>query len=611
MWRWILVVVFGFSIINFSISAQESPQELSASSSLPLTRTEFLYPEAWSIYNPGLRADGGYRQIEALQLFDTSGNLVMEIEVEPILAGTANESAGPAAEQISAGDRSAWRVVEADRVVYHIDLSNDTQARLMVPDDVSYGVVARAMLASLDSSYPICNVVSANTINMRPAATTERIFNDERTLPSGQVVAIDRQAPSVDEDGQIWWNLLTDEWVRADVVTEEGPCETLPENDISALYIESSNAFNERNFEVAINAMRAVLQRDPDNFFALYFRGQSYYLLDDYELAVSDFERTVELGYRPLVADWYGTTLLELGLCEAAIPELTIAIEENLPDPDIAYGDRGYCYRELGYIEEALADFNTSLDLFPDSIWTLNERGRAFIALEDYESAIADFDRAIDLDDTYAYAYVNRGISYGNLGDYDRALQDLNRAIDLDSAYALWFVSRGDIYYALEDYDAAYADYDQAINLDPLYETAYLVRGLVLEQQGASSDAAQDYFQWLELVNIEVIQGEPMMVGDTRMIEMQFGRQVHIPLDLNQGDRVTFTAHAMTEGEVDPLLILLSYDGLPITGNDDYNDSLNSQIASYSASLDGVYTLIVGHSSLGSDGSIELTITSE
>ena len=160
----------------------------------------------------------------------------------------------------------------------------------------------------------------------------------------------------------------------------------------------------------------------------------------------------------------------------------------------------GLAQGSLKQYKQAIADYNTAIDLDPKYARAYNNRGVAYDALGQYEQAIADYNTAIELDhDPLARPYNNRGWAYRNLGQYERAIEDYNTAIDLDPEYATAYNNRGNTYRRLEDYEAALADYGRAIELNPDNARFYNSRGIVYEKEKQFTLAIADYQEALKL----------------------------------------------------------------------------------------------------------------
>ena len=168
-------------------------------------------------------------------------------------------------------------------------------------------------------------------------------------------------------------------------------------------------------------------------------RGFAYYEKGEYDRAIADYDRAIQLT----------------------------------PDYAYAFSNRGNVYDHKGEYDRAIADYDQVIRLKPDHALSFYNRGIAYRLKGEYEQAIRDYDRAIELKPDYANAFVNRGIAYRLKGEYNRAIRDYDQAIRLNPDSANAFNSRGNAYDDKGEYDRAIADYDQAIRLNPDYAIAY------------------------------------------------------------------------------------------------------------------------------------------
>lgn len=89
---------------------------------------------------------------------------------------------------------------------------------------VVLGIICLSSMAFAqgDSS---CTVVSAGEVNVRGGPGTNYLVREQ--LASGDSVIVTGQA--VGRDGYIWWELGERRWLRSDVVSTEGDCDSVPE----------------------------------------------------------------------------------------------------------------------------------------------------------------------------------------------------------------------------------------------------------------------------------------------------------------------------------------------------------------------------------------------
>lgn len=96
-------------------------------------------------------------------------------------------------------------------------------------------------------------------------------------------------------------------------------------------------------------------------------RGRIQYRYGDYQAALMDFTKAIELGREEIDIGYYwrGQTFYKIGQFELAVNDFSRYLELR-PEATLAYGRRGYAYFKNGQYKEALADMNKAIELFPD-----------------------------------------------------------------------------------------------------------------------------------------------------------------------------------------------------------------------------------------------------
>jgi len=126
-----------------------------------------------------------------------------------------------------------------------------------------------------------------------------------------------------------------------------------------------------------------------------------------------------------------GNAYSELKQYEEAIEDYSKAIELNPNDAE-AYNNRGTAYDELQHQEEAIGDYSKAIELDPNDAEAYNNRGNAYGELQHQEEAIGDYNKAIELNPNLAVAYLNRGVTQLQTNeDLDKAIDDFKHARDL------------------------------------------------------------------------------------------------------------------------------------------------------------------------------------
>ena len=101
------------------------------------------------------------------------------------------------------------------------------------------------------------------------------------------------------------------------------------------------------------------------------------------------------------------------------------------PDFKLAYQSRGAANLRLGYIADALADFNRVLELDPENARAFHLRGLAHEKAGDHTEAVADMTRAIEINPEYGAAYYSRANLYSKIGYTDQAAEDIEMVTHL------------------------------------------------------------------------------------------------------------------------------------------------------------------------------------
>ncbi len=167
-----------------------------------------------------------------------------------------------------------------------------------------------------------------------------------------------------------------------------------------------------------------------------FYRGLSKYELGDYNGAIQDYNKAIQLA--PDNTSAYinrGNSKSNLGDENGAIQDYNKAIQ-LAPDDALAYYNRGISKSNLGDENGAIQDYNKAIQLAPDDALAYINRGNSKGKLGDYNGSIQDYNKAIQLAPDNTSVYINRGISKSNLGDYNGACLDWSKAGELGAPRA-------------------------------------------------------------------------------------------------------------------------------------------------------------------------------
>ena len=88
---------------------------------------------------------------------------------------------------------------------------------------------------------------------------------------------------------------------------------------------------------------------------------------------------------------------------------------------------RGHLLSMKGQFEDAVNDFNTAIELYPEDPLVFYERGNFYLVKNIYKNAINDYNRAIEKDPNYIGAYLKLYFIYDKLGEKEKAQKNINK----------------------------------------------------------------------------------------------------------------------------------------------------------------------------------------
>lgn len=196
--------------------------------------------------------------------------------------------------------------------------------------------------------------------------------------------------------------------------------------DPNNLYALTSRAYLNwmlANDEAAQPDYAAILAQDPDNVVALLFRGSSGQYLGDVDAAAADFERAAQLSNNePAVLQVIMYSLYDTNENERALEYLDTLITLD-PNNTTYLATRAQALRELGRIDEAIADLNVALGIAPDNVGLLEDLGWIYLETGQAQMAAASFGQSLELDDTRIYATLGLATARNLMNDPVAAAQ--------------------------------------------------------------------------------------------------------------------------------------------------------------------------------------------
>ncbi|WP_044291766.1 tetratricopeptide repeat protein [Rivularia sp. PCC 7116] len=123
-----------------------------------------------------------------------------------------------------------------------------------------------------------------------------------------------------------------------------------------------------------------------------------------------------------------GNSRVSQNKLEEALVDFNKSIElaPNVTDP---YLNRGTALEGLGKWDEAIADYNHVLELDPDDAMAYNNRGNAEAGLKKWQEAIADYRKSAEIAPNFAFARANYVLALYEIGEEDKAIREMKNII--------------------------------------------------------------------------------------------------------------------------------------------------------------------------------------
>ncbi|MEO9475238.1 MAG: tetratricopeptide repeat protein [Cyclobacteriaceae bacterium] len=262
---------------------------------------------------------------------------------------------------------------------------------------------------------------------------------------------------------------------------------------VKAHYYEGLVNYELDNYNEAIDCFDKATEVLPNYAKAYHERGRCYQNLKDYSKAIKDYRTTLTM------TELNGWPYNNIGIChrnlgneDSAVFYYNKSIEVS-PDRPEAYFNIGLIQIDNQEYSGALKNLDMAISKNANKTWYLNKRGYTHFMLDHIDEAIADYNRCIDIYPENKYYITDLADVYTYLGEYEKATEYYENALEIDPQFSYPIKRIGDIEMAEENYAEAIQLYSTTVKLSPKYLSAVHDLGFAYIQID-QYDSALTYF---------------------------------------------------------------------------------------------------------------------
>jgi len=165
----------------------------------------------------------------------------------------------------------------------------------------------------------------------------------------------------------------------------------------------------------------------------------------------------------------------------------------------VALNNLGVVLFNRGKVNEAMEEFQKSLEVEPENAEVLNNLGNALATKGSDEAAITQYEKALEIQPAYADAHYDLGKVLRKEGRLDEAVAQYRKALEIAPEHVDALNNLGNALALKGEDAAAIAQYKKALEIQPGQAAAHYNLGNVLVKDGRLNEAVAQYRQALEI----------------------------------------------------------------------------------------------------------------
>lgn len=268
-------------------------------------------------------------------------------------------------------------------------------------------------------------------------------------------------------------------------------------NEVNVFVARSQLFSSMDRVQDAINAATHGLQIKKTT--VLYVnRGFAYDKLGEFEKALDDYERALEINPEDVMAlNNRGAVLIQQKKFDQAIRDFTVAL--RIHKVDFLYRGRGLAYRHSGNLDKAIADLTTAINVNPGNSKNYLSRGRTYFQMDQGELAKSDFSKALQFAPNDARTMSDLAATLIGMGENKKGLEICRRAIKLEPGFALAWSNQAVCLRNLNQLEESASSARRATELKPTLASAHFNLAESLDDLGRDEEALESYNNAIEM----------------------------------------------------------------------------------------------------------------
>jgi len=223
----------------------------------------------------------------------------------------------------------------------------------------------------------------------------------------------------------------------------------------------------------AIEMLERVLTIDPLNTKIHFLLGRLYYLQNNYEESLFNYNKVKELSESPSPELWNNLGLLYMKMKNIdkakEVYAKALNIRKNYPE---VYYNLGLLYLKSKNFEKAQMYFEKAISMRPEYPQAYYNLALIFAEEKQHEKAIESYIQVLKYNPNKVKAKLNLAVQYSKIEDYENAKIIYRKILKDDESYFIAWLNLGRINYKLGEYKSSIYELQKAVHLEPEHEKA-------------------------------------------------------------------------------------------------------------------------------------------